>query len=235
MDPALLGWLGFAIAVGAAALLFQRMRTSDAGRTALRAELDTAQAELEALYKRVEHTRTELRSRGEELAELRKKHEKLKKRAGDSLEEEKALPARVRTLEAELAAERSDSRAARDEIVRLHGEFERTAAELAREQARAAELVPPTSQGELDALSRRASEAEARREKLASELETARHDVSKYRGRWETLDKAYVILRGELELKKDEVRAQRVELERLRTLEVVLNAPEPSPSTDAER
>jgi len=228
MNPALLGWLGFAIAVGAAALLFQRMRASEANRAALRAELDAASLELEALQKRVEHTRSELRSRAEELTELRKKHDKLKKRAGDSLEEEKALPARIRTLEAELLAERNDARAARDEIVRLHGEVERTAAELAREQARAAELVPATSQGELEVLSRRATEAEAKREKFAGELETARHDVAKYRGRWETLDKAYVILRGELELKKDEVRAQRVELERLRTLEVILNAPEPS-------
>ena len=228
MNPALLGWLGFAIAVGAAALSFQRMRASEANRATLRAELDAAGLELEALQKRVEHTRTEQRARSEELAELRKKHERLKKRAGDSLEEEKALPARVRTLEAELLAERNDAVAARDEIVRLHGEVERTAADLARERARAAELVPPTQQSELDGLSRRATEAEAKRERLAGELETARHDVSKYKGRWETLDKAYVILRGELELKKDEVRAQRVELERLRTLEVILNAPEPS-------
>jgi chromosome segregation ATPase len=226
MSPALLGWLCFAIAAGAAFVLFQRMRAAEANRAALHAELDASAAELEALQKRVEHARTELRSRGEELGELRKKHDKLKKRAGDSLEEERALPARIRTLETELAAERTDSRAARDEIVRLHGEIERTAAELAREQTRAAQLVPPTDQAELEALARRASDADARREKLAAELETARHDVAKYRGRWETLDKAYVILRGELELKKDEARGQRVELERLRTLEVVLNAPD---------
>jgi chromosome segregation ATPase len=233
MDAALLGWLFFAIAAGAAGLLFQRMRAAETARASLRTELDAAGAELESLQKRVEHTRTELRSRGEELTELRKKHDKLKKRAGDTLEEEKALPARIRTLEAELGAERSDARAARDEIVRLHGEVERTAAELAREQARAAQLVPPTDPGELEGLARRASEADARREKLTLELETARHDVAKYRGRWETLDKAYVILRGELELKKDEVRAQRVELERLRTVEVILNSPERS--SDAER
>ncbi len=230
MSAVLLGWLCFAIAAAAAALLFQRVRTADASRAALGVELGAARSELEALQKRVEQTRTDLRSRGEELGELRKKHDKLKKRAGESLEEEKAQPARIRTLEAELLAERNDARAARDEIVRLHGELERAGAELAREQARAAELVPPTSQGELEGLSRRATEAESKREKLAGELETARHDVAKYKGRWETLDKAYVILRGELELKKDEVRAQRVELERLRTLEVILTAPEPGPN-----
>ncbi len=237
MSPALLGWVLFALALATAVFVFLRMRTLEAAGASLRAELEAASAEREALSKRVEHTRTELRSRGEELAELRKKHDKLKKRAGDTLEEEKALPARLRSVETELAAERADARAARDEIVRLHAEAERTAAELAREQARAAQLVPPTDQSahqsELEALTRRASEADARREKLAAELETVRHDVAKYRGRWETLDKAYVILRGEHELKKDEARAQRVELERLRTLEVILATPEPS--AEAER
>ncbi len=233
MDAALLGWLFFSIAAGTAAFLFQRMRASEASVAALRAQAGTADSYLEELQKRLEQTKSDLRSRGEELAELRKKHDKLKKRAGDSLEEEKALPARIRTLEAELVAERTDSRAARDEIVRLHGELERAAAELAREQTRAAQLVPPTDRSELDGLSRRASDAEAKRERLAAELETARHDVAKYKGRWETLDKAYVILRGEHELKKDEVRAQRVELERLRTLEVILRAPEST--SEAER
>ena len=101
--------------------------------------------------------------------------------------------------------------------------MERLGAELAREQARAAELVPPSDDAELEGLRRHAADAETRRAKLETELESARHDVSKYKGRWETLDKAYVILRGELELKKDEARAQRVELERLRTLEVILD------------
>lgn len=226
MSAALLGWFSFAIAAVAAALLFQRLRASESASTALRAELGEARGEREVLQKRVEQTRSELRARGEELGELKKKHEKLKKRAGDSLEEERVLPARIRALEAELLAERNDARSARDEIVRLHGDVERAGADLAREQARAAELVPPTSHEELEGLRQRAVEFEAKLAKQASELESARHDVAKFRGRWETLDKAYVILRGELELKKDEVRAQRVELERLRTLEVILTAPE---------
>ncbi len=233
MGAALLGWICFGLALGAAGFLFVQLRQLSAARESLRGELDAASAEREALQKRLEHARGEQRSRGEELAELRKKYEKIKKRSGESLEEEKALPARLRALQAELDAERADARAARDEIVRLHAEVERAAAELAREQARAAKLVPAASQAETDALARRASEADARRDKLAAELETARHDVAKYRGRWETLDKAYVILRGELELKKDEARAQRAELERLRTVEVILNSPDPAP--EAER
>ncbi len=212
MNPAYLGWIFLAFAAGALAYLFQRVRASDASRAALRTELDASVHEVEALQKRVELTRAELRGRGEELVELRKKQEKLKKRAGESLEEEKVLPARIRTLESDILAEKNDARAARDEIVRLHAELERSGAELAREQARAAQLVPPTSHDELDDLRRRTSEGEAKLTRLASEVEAARHDVVKYKGRWETLDKAYVILRGELELKKDEVRNQRVEL-----------------------
>lgn len=227
MNPALLGWLGFAVAALAAGLLFQRSRASAASGEALRAQLDATRGELESVQKRLEHGKTELRGRGEELAELRKKHDKLKKRAGDTLEEEKTLPARIRVLEGEVAAEKTDSRSARDEIVRLHAELERTGAELARERARVVELAPLASKEEIDGLRRRTAELEPKLAKLAADLETARHDVSKYKGRWETLDKAYVILRGELEMKKDEARSQRVELERLRTLEVVLTAPEP--------
>jgi chromosome segregation ATPase len=226
MDPAILGWLGFALAAAAGALLFQRLRASETAVGAARAELEAVRGEREAFEKRLEQARGELRARGEELAELRKKHEKLKKRAGESLEEEKTLPARIRALETDLLAERGDARAARDEIVRLHADVERLGAELAREQARAAELVPPSDDAELEGLRRHAADAETRRAKLETELESARRDVSKFKGRWETLDKAYVILRGELELKKDEARAQRVELERLRTLEVILVAPE---------
>ena len=226
MDAAILGWLFFALAAGAAAFLFQRGRAADVSSAALRAELSAASGELEAIQKRLEQTRTDLRARGEELTELRKKHDKLKKRAGETLEEEKTLPARIRALEAELASEKADARAARDEIVRLHAEVERGGADLARERARAAELVPPTNNDELEGLRRRAADLEARLAKLATELATAHHDTLKYKGRWETLDKAYVILRGELELKKDETRSQRVELERLRTLEVILTSPE---------
>ncbi len=226
MTPAIFGWLCFALAVAGAVFLFQRMRASEASREDLRGELETSGTELDAVRKRLEQARGEFRARGEEIAELRKKHEKLKKRAGESLEEERALPARVRALEAELLAERNDARAARDEIVRLHADVERASADLARERARAAELVPPTKSDELDGLKARAAEQEAKLTQQRAELENARRDVSKFKGRWETLDKAYVILRGELELKKDEVRAQRVELERLRTLEVILTAPD---------
>jgi chromosome segregation ATPase len=232
MNPAFLGWLCFAVAAGALLFLHQRVRASDSSRALLRAELDASRLEVEALQKRVEHSRNELRGRGEALVELRKQQEKLKKRAGDSLEEEKLLPARIRTLEVELLAERSDARAARDEIVRLHGELERSAADLAREQARAAQLVPATSNDELDGLRRRTAEGETKLARFAGELETARHEIAKYKGRWETLDKVYIILRGELELKKDECRSQRVELERLRTLEVILTAPEPEPNPE---
>jgi len=227
MNPALLGWLGFAIAALVAAFLFQQSRASAAASASLGAQLDATRGELESVQKRLEHAKTELRARGEELAELRKKHDKLKKRAGDTLEEEKTLPARIRALEGEVAAEKTDSRAARDEIVRLHAELERASAELARERARVVELAPLASKEEIDGLRRRAGELEPKLAKLAADLETARHDASKYKGPWETLDKAYVILRGELEMKKDEARNQRVELERLRTLEVVLTAPEP--------
>ena len=234
VSPALLGWIGFALAVAAALALFVRLRATETARAAADGERDRLAAELADTAKRLEQRSGESRARGEELSELRKKHDKLKRRAGDDRVEEKGAPARLRAVEAELAAEKADARGANEEIARLHAELEKSAAELARAQAelargaeRLAELTPLADRAQLDALERRAGEGASRLEKLASELDGARRDAAKYKGRWETLDKAYVVLRGELELKKDEQRALRVEVERLRALEVVLVEPDP--------
>jgi chromosome segregation ATPase len=237
MSVALVGWVAFALALAAAAVLFQRANAAAGAQAASATLLEERGQELEVTQKRLEQRSAELRARGEEISELRKKHDKLKRRAGDEREEEKGAPARIRALETELEAERADSRAARDEIVRLHGEAERAAAELARvtgelERARSslAEVTPLADRSELDALHRRAEAAEEQRGKLSAELDGARRDAAKYKGRWETLDKTYLVLRGELELKKDELRTQRAEIERLRALEVVLV--EPAPRTE---
>jgi chromosome segregation ATPase len=240
MSAALVGWVAFAVAAAACVFLFVSLRSSQSARAESEAALGERGQELEGTSKRLEQRAAELRARGEELSELRKKYDKLKRRAGDEREEEKSAPARIRALESDLAAEKADSRAARDEIVRLHAELERVTAEgaratgeLERATLRLAEVTPLADRGALDALSARAEGAEAKCGKLASELEAARRDAAKYKGRWETLDKAYIVLRGELELKKDETRAQRIELERLRALEVVLVEPErrePGPS-----
>jgi chromosome segregation ATPase len=239
MTAAALGWIAFAVAAAVAAFALVRLRAAEAADAVTRAALAERDEQLAATEKRLEQRSTEARARGEELAELRKKHDKLKRRAGEEHEEEKGAPARIRALEADLEAERADSRAARDEIVRLHAEGERASAELARVgaelarvQAKLAEVTPLADRSELDARERRAAESESKAAKLAAELDGAQRDAAKYKSRWETLDKAYLVLRGELELKKDEARTQRAELERLRALEVVLVEPEPRPSAE---
>jgi hypothetical protein len=95
----------------------------------------------------------------------------------------------------------------------------------------AGQLAPLADRPAPEALEQRLLELEARIAARSAELDAALRDAARYKGRWETLDKAYVILRGELELKKHEARAQRVALERLRALEVVLTAPE-SPANE---
>ena len=227
--------------MAAAVALFTRLRASEAARAAAASEQARLSEELADTAKRLEQRSAETRARGEELSELRKKHDKLKRRAGDDRVEEKSAPAKLRAVEAELAAEKADARGANDEIARLHAELEKSAAELARAQAeltkgsaRLAELTPLADRSQLDALERRAGDGEARLAKLAAELDAARRDAAKYKGRWETLDKAYIVLRGELEMKKDEQRNLRVEVERLRALEVVLVEPDPHSSEAAE-
>src|SRR5262245_26579818 len=134
MSPSAAGWIAFALAAAAAVVLFLRLRSADAARAAGDTEQTRLASELADTAKRLEQRSAENKARGEELAELRKKHDKLKRRAGDERVEEKGAPAKLRALEAELAAEKADARGANEEIARLHAELEKSVAELARAQ-----------------------------------------------------------------------------------------------------
>src|SRR5215831_18222173 len=96
-----LAWIAFALAATAAGFLFVRVRAAEAGRAAGEAEQMRLAAELADTAKRLEQRAAENKARGEELAELRKKHDKLKRRAGDERVEEKGAPAKLRAAEAE--------------------------------------------------------------------------------------------------------------------------------------
>ncbi len=84
---------------------------------------------------------------------------------------------------------------------------------------------------EADARAREATaklgRAEAGLSKAEDEIEVARHELGRWRKRAENLDKVYMVLRGEHELAKDQLRTQTEELERLRALKVALVDPVP--------
>jgi len=77
---------------------------------------------------------------------------------------------------------------------------------------------------------------EEHNQKLAASKSAAKKEISRLRGRLRTQESVYAQLRGELEAKKDRLKTQREELERLRAYKVTLIdvAPEPAgPSSEA--
>jgi chromosome segregation ATPase len=75
----------------------------------------------------------------------------------------------------------------------------------------------------IEALQQRAARLETELGGLRGELEKARKDAARLREKNKTQDQLYVSIRGELQAKKDRLRTQTEELERIRALKVVLN------------
>jgi len=151
------------------------------------------------------------RDRGEELAALRRKLEKARRRAFAAQEERRPLEARaaeaetrVREREAEIARLRGELEGLAARAAAAAQEAERLRAQLdeARRQAAAARIDPE----EHRSLGLRAAAAEAEVRRLGEALREAAQEASRWRQRERVQRRAYTVLRGELEVAKDRVR-----------------------------
>lgn len=224
----LLPWVIASVGLAAAVLAFlhgrqqaTRIRTLEAARDAM---AETARA----AEKRFEGKVRENRKRGEELGELRKRIDKAKKRAARAQDEQKGEGARIRQLEEQLRIAEADRRAALSELERTAG-----AGASAPAPAVAAPVAPspapapgptPEQLEALKSLTQRAEEAEGRMAALEAELRTAAHEAARYRKKSRSLETAYTAQHGELEAKRDRLRALQEEVERLRALRAGLAA-----------
>ncbi len=231
MLPSVLGWVLAVAALVAAAAFLQRSRSEAARAAATDAELQSALEELRNRREREEVRGDAKKRRDDELSELRKRVEKLKKRAEQGRGERVAETERIQQLEADLRVEQSAHREATEELKGVRGELETKSAKLARLESEVASRprADTASVEKLEELKRRA-EASARAETSAREdAASAKNDETRHRKRADNLDKVYVILRSEHELLKDEHRKTVAELERLSALKVALADPEPAP------
>ncbi len=225
----LLGW-GVALVVGfAAALLYARASAEGARALELERQLEEASVELDAVRDRLEQQKGEHRKRGEELADLRKRLAKAKRSRGAEREQARSEPGRIAELEVALQQRGADLERARSELEGAHTDLARLHAQREREVARAPREEADTRTGELEAELARARDGS---ETTQRELEAARHELGRWRKRAENLDKVYMVLRGEYELAKDQLRSQQSELERLRALKVALVDPVPETSNE---
>jgi len=223
MGSTAIAWAVAALCGAVAIALFARLRQlvievaeARIGATKLEGELRTSREQLE-------REAGKLRRKSDELADLRKRHEKLRKRSEGAEAKGGAHPAGAVT-----DRELEEARQARD---RARAEASSLAADLAKlraahDEALAAALATPTegsiSPAEADALRSEAAAARAESKGAKAEAESAVQQIVRLKKRLQAQETAYVSLRGELEAKKDRLATQNEELERLRALKVAL-------------
>lgn len=226
-----LGWGLAAVAALAAALFLARSRAEQALSRELTSQLEEVREEVAVAGRRLEKQKEEHRRRGEDLADLRKRLDKAKRSRGVVRESERAAPDRVAELERTIELQTEDLARARTELDGALGELAVVHAQLERERD---DSRKPREEADkvVRELETKLGRAQADVERTAGDLDTARHELGRWRKRAENLDKVYMVLRGEFELAKDRLRAQDAELERLRALKVALVDPVPESSGD---
>lgn len=218
------------LAVGAVVWLARGQRAAQARIVALEAELATGAAEKKEIQRRLESDQQARRKQAEELAELRRRSDKARRRVEKAPELPLGPAARIREVEVELER-------ARATIQRIEGERDeraRRAEALAHERAELAKRIddasaPARADAEANraALERARAELAALREqcqKQGEELSLARQTEARMRKRMDNQEQLYASLRAELEVKKDRLRAQEERIQRLQALEVAITS-----------
>jgi chromosome segregation ATPase len=205
-----------ALGVGGALLAGTRWRRERSQRGVLEAEVERLAGEAAAARAEADARARARRERSEELSELRRKLEKARKRAFAVQEERAPLEARLAEVEDRLRARDEEAGRLRARAEQLEAErsvaareMDRLREELARaEGAAAAVRIDPDSHRELG---QRVEAAEEEVRRLQAVLREVEHDASRWRQRERVQRRAYTVLRGELEVAKDRIRALRGE------------------------
>jgi chromosome segregation ATPase len=221
-------WL--AIGVIAGAFLLVRLWRRAEGRVVRLEEeseaLATKGKELAARLTKEAQARKRL---SDELASLRNKADKAKRRQAKSSDQPLGTTARIRDHESQLERVELERDQARSEREALAQEAERlesrlAASQRAREEASAPRTKPIASEGE-NSLERVNAELTSSREqvaKLNDELGLVRQTESRLRRRMVNQEQLYASLRAELDVKKDRLRTQEEQLQRLQALKVAV-------------
>jgi DNA repair exonuclease SbcCD ATPase subunit len=216
------------IGVGAAALMAflwrgaeARAETKDRDNAVLTGSLESIESTLAKEQK--------LRSRqAEELAEFRKRADKAKRRsAAKGATQPIGTLSRIQDLEEAMGQaerERNRFREERDSLTQELAQLRTLREAEARAAATNAAPVgsPPAEPDERLVLEAGLSQARERIVKLESEQQNARRTEARLRKRMDTQEQLYASLRAELEAKKDRLRTQEEQLQRLQALKVAV-------------
>lgn len=231
MTSELVAWAMALVGAAGCAALFVRARGDRAQAEAMQAERVRVQEELDRARAQLTHRNESHRKRTEELEELRRKLEKQRKQMDRSREEHRSEPERLRKLEDRLEAAREEVESLRQELAAAHAarqKAERALEVERRERVPAVEPVPAVDPAHAEREARlreKVEQGEAELARARAELDETSAKLARAQKRWETLNKAYLVLRSENELHKDRIREQDREIARLRAIEITLAAP----------
>jgi len=224
----LLPWVLAGLFLLAAVFFMTRARSEVTSRDARELALAQLERELVASRDQLERASRAQRQKGDELAEMRRKLEKAKKRAAHSLDAKRSEPGRIAELEDALGLAREDLGASREQVLELEAQVSRLRARAQQPQPQPQPAPPPPPDpAPVEGLKQRAEKAEVEAERLGGELTRVREELSRSEAKVETSRKLYLAIRGELGVKKDRLNAQQEELERLRALKVAIVDPLP--------
>ena len=230
MDGLGLGWILAAVAAVAAAVSLVRLRREIGRAAALARDVDRLEAELQDARQQHEKRAGAERRRADHERDTRRKLEKAKKRVSQSRIEQQEEVERVRQLEGQLRLREADLKGLREELARA------SASPLSPDRIKEREVEMAEAKQALSSLTARAEKAEsaAAAATIAKEEATLmlEKEVSRLRRKTATQETLYASIRGELEIKKDRLRAQTEELERLRAYKVAVIDPVPDAAED---
>ncbi len=221
-------WLALGVIAGAL-VLARLWRTAESRADRLKTEVEARAAEGKQLASSLSKEVQARKRQAEELATLRNKADKAKRRQAKPVDQPLGTTARIRDHEAQLERvqiERDRGNAEREALVQQVDRLEARLAVSARalEEARAPSPVPIASETE-NSLERVTAELATSREqvtKLNDELEVGRRTERRMRKRMANQEQLYASLRAELDVKKDRLRTQEEQLQRLQALKVAV-------------
>jgi chromosome segregation ATPase len=224
------GEIGLMLVAIAAALVLARLwRTAEGRVGALQLEIETLVAEGKQLESSLSKQAQARKKQSEELAVLRNKTDKAKRRQSKTVDQPLGTTARIRDHEAQVERvefERDRAITERDGLTLQVARLEKRLEASARALAEASEPRPIPIASEVDtALEHAQAELATSREELtkrAEELGIARGTEARMRKRMSNQEQLYASLRAELDVKKDRLRTQEEQLQRLQALKVAV-------------
>ncbi|HEB89283.1 MAG TPA: hypothetical protein ENI85_06905 [Deltaproteobacteria bacterium] len=219
------------LAVAAFLFVLSSWRSAEARARGLETERDTLLGRLEEREADLQKQKQARARQAEELATLRNRIEKKRKRGSRTPEQPLGTLARIRDHEAR--AERAE--AERDRALALSDTLGRQVAELearleaqtralgaASERSGEGPFAAPDPGASAEGLRAERAEHEEALGKLREELALARQTEARMRKRMSNQEQLYASLRAELEVKKDRLKTQEERLQRLQALKVAI-------------